>query len=199
MKLFSIFDNNVFDKNKGFTLIELLVVATIIGLLLALAVPNLIKARISANHANAKKSLQVIRDAEWEFYQLDLNNDGIDNFTNIVGTLSDDNSLRCPDNPPCDSFDSLVDSSFENMETIGASADCIDPYAGYCLKFSDEVTFSSIDVDFAWAVSPASVNKTGILDMVVFADATIRCSISTQSTNQQGQFQATRSSHACID
>jgi len=196
MKLFSIFDNNIFDKNKGFTLIELLVVATIIGLLLALAIPNLIKARISANHANAKKSLQTIRDAEYEYYTLDLDNDGNSNFTNIVGTLSTDNSLRCPDTP-CDVFDALIDSTFEDMETIGASADCIDPHAGYCLKFTDAVSFSSIDYDFAWAVSPASVNRTGTLDMVVFADNVIRCTVSTMSTSSEGQFQATRSSLAC--
>lgn len=197
MKLFSIFDNNIFDKNKGFTLIELLIVATIIGLLLALAIPNLLKARISANHANAKKSLQTIRDAEYEYYTLDLDNDGNSNFTNIVGTLSTDNSLRCPDNPPCDVFDALIDSTFEDMETVGASADCIDPHAGYCLKFTDEVSFSSLDYDFAWAVSPASVNKTGTLDMVVFADNVIRCTVSTMSTSSEGQFQATRSSLVC--
>ncbi len=196
MKLFSIFDNNIFDKNKGFTLIELLVVATIIGLLLALAIPNLLKARISANHANAKKSLQTIRDAEYEYSILDLDNDGNSNFTNIVGTLSTDNSLRCPDTP-CDVFDALIDSTFEDMETVGASADCIDPHAGYCLKFSDAVSFSSLDYDFAWAVSPASVNKTGTLDMVVFADNVIRCTVSTMSTSSEGQFQATRSSLAC--
>ncbi len=196
MKLFSIFDNNIFDKNKGFTLIELLVVATIIGLLLALAIPNLIKARISANHANAKKSLQTIRDAEYEYYTLDLDNDGNSNFTNIVGTLSTDNSLRCPDTP-CDVFDALIDSTFEDMETVGASADCIDPHAGYCLKFTDAVSFSSLDYDFAWAVSPASVNKTGTLDMVVFADNVIRCTVSTMSTSSEGQFQATRSSLVC--
>lgn len=196
MKLFSIFDNNIFDKNKGFTLIELLIVATIIGLLLALAIPNLLKARISANHANAKKSLQTIRDAEYEYFTLDLDNDGNSNFTNIVGTLSTDNSLRCPDTP-CDVFDALIDSTFEDMETIGASADCIDPHAGYCLKFTDAVSFSSIDYDFAWAVSPASVNRTGTLDMVVFADNVIRCTVSTMSTSSEGQFQATRSSLAC--
>ena len=196
MKLFSIFDNNIFDKNKGFTLIELLVVATIIGLLLALAIPNLIKARISANHANAKKSLQTIRDAEYEYFTLDLDNDGNSNFTNIVGTLSTDNSLRCPDTP-CDVFDALIDSTFEDMETVSASADCIDPHAGYCLKFTDAVSFSSIDYDFAWAVSPASVNRTGTLDMVVFADNVIRCTVSTMSTSSEGQFQATRSSLAC--
>jgi len=198
MKLFSIFDNNVFDKNKGFTIIELLVVATILGLLLALAMPNLIKARISANHANAKKSLQTIRDAEWEYYQLDLDNDGTNNFTNIVGSLSTDNSLRCPDNPPCDGFDALIDLSYEGMETIGASADCIDSHAGYCLKFSDEVTFPSLDFDFGWAVSPESVNKTGALDMVVFADGLVRCTVSTLSSGQQGQFQATISSPGCL-
>lgn len=196
MKLFSIFDNNIFDKNKGFTLIELLVVATIIGLLLALAIPNLLKARISANHANAKKSLQTIRDAEYEYFTLDLDNDGNSNFTNIVGTLSTDNSLRCPDTP-CDVFDALIDSTFEDMETVGASADCIDPHAGYCLKFTDAVSFSSLDYDFAWAVSPASVNKTGTLDMVVFADNVIRCTVSTMSTSSEGQFQATRSSLVC--
>lgn len=197
MKLFGIFGNNIFDKNKGFTLIELLVVATIIGLLLALAIPNLLKARISANHANAKKSLQTIRDAEYEYSILDLDNDGNSNFTNIVGTLSTDNSLRCPDNPPCDVFDALIDSTFEDMETVGASADCIDPHAGYCLKFTDAVSFSSLDYDFAWAVSPASVNKTGTLDMVVFADNVIRCTVSTMSTSSEGQFQATRSSLVC--
>lgn len=196
MKLFSIFDNNIFDKNKGFTLIELLIVATVIGLLLALAIPNLLKARISANHANAKKSLQTIRDAEYEYFTLDLDNDGNSNFTNIVGTLSTDNSLRCPDTP-CDVFDALIDSTFEDMETVGASADCIDPHAGYCLKFTDEVSFSSLDYDFAWAVSPASVNKTGTLDMVVFADNVIRCTVSTMSTSSEGQFQATRSSLVC--
>ena len=83
------------------------------------------------------------------------------------------------------------------METIGASADCIDPHAGYCLKFSDAVSFSSLVYDFAWAVSPASVNKTGTLDMVVFADSVIRCTVSTVSTSSEGQFQATRSSLVC--
>ncbi len=36
-------------NNKGFTLIELIIVAVIISILLAIAVPNLLRTRISAN------------------------------------------------------------------------------------------------------------------------------------------------------
>lgn len=42
-------------RENGFTLIEPLVVAAIIGILLAIAIPSLLKARISANEANARK------------------------------------------------------------------------------------------------------------------------------------------------
>jgi len=195
-------NNSVFkvpNQNKGFTLIELLVVAAIIGILLAMAIPNLIKARQSANHANAKKSLQTLRDAEYEYFEGDLNNSGFRDFTNLIGDVVTTNSLRCPTTPtPCDSFDALVDSRFETMlvNTPGL-ADCPDDAAGYCLMFSDEIDATSLEGDFGWELSPASVNKTGRYDYASFADGTSHCTVSSQVSGTSGRFEADRASNVC--
>ena len=51
-------------KAKGFSLIELLIVIAIILIIAAIAIPNLLRARITANEASAVASLRTISTAE---------------------------------------------------------------------------------------------------------------------------------------
>jgi type IV pilus assembly protein PilA len=53
-----------FSKNRGFSLIELLIVVAIILIIAAIAIPNLMRARIASNESAAASQLRTLNSAE---------------------------------------------------------------------------------------------------------------------------------------
>lgn len=72
------------NSQKGFSLIELLIVVLIIGIIAAIAIPNFIGARRSANEASTISNLRVLHSAEAVYSRTNGGGLFTESFTNLV-------------------------------------------------------------------------------------------------------------------
>ena len=148
-------------KQKGFSLIELLIVVAIILIIAAIAIPNLLRARIAANESSAVSSLRTMNTAQITF-QSTYPTVG---YASAIATLGPAASTGCT--TPTSTNACLVDWLVSNA-TASSS-----PKSGY--YFAEAVTANNgLNTGYTLDGLPATVNQTGVRGFCANEDAVIR-------------------------
>lgn len=103
---------------KGFSLIELLIVVAIILIIAAIAIPNLLRARIAANESSAAASVRTIVSAELAYQT------AYQRYATNIASLGPPASTGCPSGGPNSSAACILDYQ---LATSSAS----NPKSGY--------------------------------------------------------------------
>ena len=147
-------------KQKGFSLIELLIVVAIILIIAAIAIPNLLRARIAANESSAVASIRTLNTAQISY-------DSAYPKVGFASSLSNLSGSSC--SPPSAHSACLIDSVLASGTK-----------SGYVFALSG--VSGAPASRYQIIASPVVSNQTGLRYFCSFEDAVIRYSPSMIST-----------------
>ena len=152
-------------KQKGFSLIELLIVVAIILIIAAIAIPNLLRARIAANEASSVSSIRTINTAEVT-YQSAYPTWG---YANTMAKLGPGGvGSTCPAAGPTQGNACLIDSVLANAIAGGP------PKSGYKFALGSTQGAGGLYLTYTVGTAPVAFNQTGVRDFCSNEDAVVQ-------------------------
>jgi type IV pilus assembly protein PilA len=150
------------QKQKGFSLIELLIVVAIILIIAAIAIPNLLRARMAANESSAVASLRTLNTAEIT-YQSTYPTVG---FATAMSNLGGPVAAACT---PSTGTACLIDGVLSaNGNPAGSGK------SGFSFTSGAGTVSSGLNVGYTVLAVPLILNKTGIRAFCAEQDAVVR-------------------------